>query len=187
MGRLAIRNVSKNTHILSCISLHSRFAAGLPGTRSDKSLMRNVGRCQNCSVSQDLSSFLSLQLTPIVLVIFEPDPVIHSPFVILDHAAYQIIPSFVVLLRSLLGRSVSSILQFLPNLRSIPGEDGSSSPVHYTSVFSLAELGLPIDWPSILEVFEIQAPVVTRLMHILVFSLKIFDLHVGIESSIFLN
>ena len=33
----------KNAHILSCISRHSNFAARLSWTRSNKSLMRNVG------------------------------------------------------------------------------------------------------------------------------------------------
>ena len=41
--QVAIENVSWNTHILSCISLHSRFAAGLSGSRGSMSLMRNVG------------------------------------------------------------------------------------------------------------------------------------------------
>ena len=42
-----------------------------------------------------------------------------------------------------LDSSVFSILQILGNfLRSIPGEDGSSSPIHYTSVFSHAGLDL---------------------------------------------
>ena len=46
----------------------------------------------------------------------------------------------------LLWTSVLSILQFLGNfLRSIPGEDGSSFPTHYTSVCSHANLDLPID------------------------------------------
>ena len=37
------KNASGNAHILSCISLHSGFAAGLSGTRGNKRLMRNVG------------------------------------------------------------------------------------------------------------------------------------------------
>ena len=77
---------------------------------------------------------------------------------------------FVVLLRFLLGHSVSSILQFLGNfLRSIPGEDDSSSPIHFTSVFSHGELDLPIDWPPMIGVFEIQALAVTQLIHIMNF------------------
>ena len=52
----------------------------------------------------------------------------------------------------------SQFLQFLGNLlRSIPGEDGSSSPIHYTNVFSHAELDLPIDWIPVIVDFEIQA------------------------------
>ena len=51
----------------------------------------------------------------------------------------------------------------------MPGEDGSSAPIHYTSVFSHAELDLPIDWLPVIVVFEIQALVATQLMHILIF------------------
>ena len=71
----------------------------------------------------------------------------------------------------LLGSNVSSILQFLGNFwHSILGEDGFSSPTRYTSVFSHVELDLPIDWPLIIAVSEIQAHVVTQLMRILNFS-----------------
>ena len=70
----------------------------------------------------------------------------------------------------LLKNSVFSILHFLGNfLRSIPGEDGFSSPIHYTSVFSHAELDLPIDWLRTIVVFEIQALVATQSTHILNF------------------
>ena len=66
--------------------------------------------------------------------------------------------------------TVFSILHFLGNfLRSIPGEDGFSSPIHYTSVFSHAELDLPIDWLPVIVVFEIQALVATQSTHILNF------------------
>ena len=41
-GKLTIKNASEKTHILSCISLKSGFAAGLFGTRGNKSLMWNV-------------------------------------------------------------------------------------------------------------------------------------------------
>ena len=77
---------------------------------------------------------------------------------------------FVELLHFLLCSSVFFNLQFLGNfLRSIPGEDGSSSPIRYTSVFSHAELDLPIDWLPVVVVFEIQALVATQSMHILNF------------------
>ena len=70
----------------------------------------------------------------------------------------------------LLYSSVFSILQFLGNfLRSTPGEDGSSSPIHYTNVLSHAELDLSIDWLPAIVVFEIQALVATQSMHILNF------------------
>ena len=46
---------------------------------------------------------------------------------------------------------------------------GSSSPIHYTSVFSDVELDLPIDWLPIIVVFEIQAHAVTRKLRILNF------------------
>ena len=66
--------------------------------------------------------------------------------------------------------SVFSIFQFLGNfLRSTPGVDGSSSPIHYTSVFSHPELDLPIDWLPVIVVFEIQALVATQSTHILNF------------------
>ena len=35
--------VSRNTHIFSCTSKHSNFAAGLSWTRRNESLMKNVG------------------------------------------------------------------------------------------------------------------------------------------------
>ena len=69
-----------------------------------------------------------------------------------------------------LESSVFSILQRLGNfLRCIPGEDGSSSPIHYTSVFSDVELDLPIDWFPIIVVFEIQTLVATQSTHTLNF------------------
>ena len=103
-------------------------------------------------------------------VFFELDPAKDSLFVIPDHAACGILHTFVVILRFHLARSVSSIVQFLGNfLRSIPGEDGSSSPIRYTNVFSHAELDLPIDWPPITAVFETSGLVVTQPMHILSF------------------
>ena len=93
-------------------------------------------------MSHDLGRFPNLQEIPIGLAISEFDPVINSLFAIPDPAA-----TFVELLHFLLYSSVFSILQFLSNLlRSIPGEDGSSSPIHYTSVFFHSELDLPIEW-----------------------------------------
>ena len=87
-----------------------------------------------------------------------------------DHAAQEILPIFVVLLRFPLGSSVSSLLQFLGNfLHSILDEDSSSSPIRYTGVFSHVELDLSIDWPLIIVVSEIQAHVVTQVMRILNF------------------
>ena len=69
-----------------------------------------------------------------------------------------------------LKSSVFSILQFLGNfLRSFPGEEGSSSPIQYTNVFSHAELDLPIDWFPVIVVFEIQALVATQSTHIVNF------------------
>ena len=51
--------------------------------------------------------------------------------------------------------SVFSILQFLGNfLRSIPDEGGSSSPIHFTNVFSHAEHDLSIDWFPVIVVLE---------------------------------
>ena len=91
-------------------------------------------------------------------------------FEIRDHAAENIHSTFVDLLHFVLYSSVFLIFQFLGNfLRSILGEDGSSSPIHYTSVFSHAELNLPIDCLPIIVVFEIQTPVATQSMHILNF------------------
>ena len=55
------KNVSKNTHILSCISQHSNFAAKLSWTRGNRSLMRNV---HNCSASQDRRRIDSLFVIP---------------------------------------------------------------------------------------------------------------------------
>ena len=46
---------------------------------------------------------------------------------------------------------------------------GSSSPIHYTSVFSHAELDLPIGWLPVIVVFEIQALVETQSTHIVNF------------------
>ena len=67
-----------------------------------------------------------------------------------------------IFLRFPLGISVSSILQFLGNfLHSIPDEDGSSSPIRYTSVFSHVEPDLRIDLLPII--------VVTQLMRLLNF------------------
>ena len=54
-------------------------------------------------------------------------------------------------------------------MRSIPSEDGSSSPIHHTSVFSHAELDLPIDWLTVVVVFEIQALVAIQSTHVLNF------------------
>ena len=102
-----------------------------------------------------------------------------------DHAAWKIHASIVELLHFRLCSRVFSILQFLGNfLRSIPGEDGSSSPIHYTSAVSDAGLDLPIDWISIIVVFEIQAHAVTRIMRLLNFFAQILGLHVGTQSSI---
>ena len=93
-----------------------------------------------------------------------------SLFEIPDPAAQNIHSTFVELLLILLCSSVFSILQILGNsLRSIPGEDGSSSPTHHTSVFSRVELDLPIDWLPVIVVFEIQALVATQSTHILNF------------------
>ena len=64
----------------------------------------------------------------------------------------------------------SQFFNFLATfLRSIPGEDGSSSPIHYTSVFSHAELDLSIDWLPVILVIELQALVSAQSMHILNF------------------
>ena len=99
-------------------------------------------------------------------------PVLNSLFEILDHAAKNNLSTFVELLHFLLKSSVFSILQFLGNfLSGIPGEDGSSSPIHCTSVFSHAELGLPTDWLSVSVVFKIQDLVATQSTYILNFSL----------------
>ena len=87
-----------------------------------------------------------------------------------DHAASYFHSSFVELLHFLLCSSVFSTLQFLVNfLRSIPGEDGSSSPIHYASVFSDADVDLPDGWLPIFVVFEIQAHAMARIMRILNF------------------
>ena len=86
------------------------------------------------------------------------------------HAAKNIHSTFVELLHVLLYSSVFSILQLLGNfLRSIPGEDGSSSPIHCTHVFSHTEQDLPIDWLPVLVVFEVQALVATQSLQILNF------------------
>ena len=61
-----------------------------------------------------------------------------------------------------LDSSVFSILQFLGDfLHRFPDENGPSSPIRYTSVFSHVELDLPKDW---------LALVVTRVMRILLWS-----------------
>ena len=54
-------------------------------------------------------------------------------------------------------------------MRSNPGQDHYSSPIHHSNVFSRTELDLPIDWLSIIVVFEIQPLVATQSMHILNF------------------
>ena len=64
-------------------------------------------------------------------------------------------------------------------LRSIPDEDGSSSPLRYTSVFSHAELDLSIEYLPIIVVFEIQALVATQVMHILNFFVPKFWISVS--------
>ena len=93
--------------------------------------------------------------------------------------------SFVELLHFRLYSTVFSILQFLGNfLRSIPGEDGSSSPIHDTSVFSDAGLYLPNDWLSMIVVFEIQAHAVTRIVNILNFFAPNFGSPCCTQSSI---
>ena len=75
-----------------------------------------------------------------------------------------------VLLRFSPDSSVSSILQFLGSvLRSILDEDDFSFPSRCTSVSSHVELDLPIDWPSVIVVFEIQARVMTQIVRILNF------------------
>ena len=80
------------------------------------------------------------------------------------------------MLRFPLDSSVSSILQFLGNfLRSILDEDGSSSPIRYTNVFSHVELDLPIDCLPIIAVFEIQTHVVNQIIRLL----KFFALNSG--------
>ena len=57
----------------------------------------------------------------------------------------------------------SQFFNFLEFLRSIPGDDGSSSPIHYTNVLFHAELDLPIDWLPVIVVFEIQALLATQI------------------------
>ena len=68
------------------------------------------------------------------------------------------------------GSSIFSILQFLGTFsHNILYEDGHSSPICYTIVFSLVELDLPIDWLSIIVFYEVQAHAVTQSMRILNF------------------
>ena len=87
-----------------------------------------------------------------------------------DHATWEILPIFVAFQYFLLDSSVFSNFQFLGNfLHSFLYEDGSSSPIHFTSVFSHAELDLPIDWLPVIVVFEIQALVASPSTHILNF------------------
>ena len=60
-----------------------------------------------------------------------------------DHAALEILPIFVVFQYFHPDNSVFSILHFLGNfLHSILDEDGPSSPICYTFVFSHVELAL---------------------------------------------
>ena len=90
-------------------SQHSNFAARLCWTRCNKSSMRNVGRCHNCS---------------------------YSPFVIPGRAHGKFFQSLLFFSFFLLDSSFFSILQILGNfLRSFLDEDGSSSSVRYTNVF----------------------------------------------------
>ena len=51
LSMLTIKNVSRNTHILLCISRHSNFAARLSWTQRNQSLMKNVGLSQLLSKS----------------------------------------------------------------------------------------------------------------------------------------
>ena len=75
-----------------------------------------------------------------------------------------------------LDSSFFSILQILGNiLRGNPGEDDSSSPIHYSSVFSHSELDVAYEYLPRSAVFEIQALVVTQMMRILNF----FALNLG--------
>ena len=106
-----------------------------------------------------------------------------------DHAASDILPIFVVFQYFPLDNSsVISILQFLGNfLRSIPGEDDSSSPIIHKNVFSVAEIDLSFEWLSITVVFEIQALVVTRIMRILNFFVPNFGSPCRTRSSIFFS
>ena len=62
-------------------------------------------------------------------------------------------------------------------MRSIPGEDGSSSSIRYTNVFSHVELDLAMDWLPTAVIFEIQAHAVTRIMRILNFFAPNFGSH----------
>ena len=87
-----------------------------------------------------------------------------------DHAALEILPISFVFQYFHPDSSVCSILQFLDNfLHSILDEDGPSSPICYTNVFSHAELALPIDWLPIIVIFEVQAHAVTLIIRILNF------------------
>ena len=96
-----------------------------------------------------------------------------------DPAVHYSLPTFVVLLRFPLDSSVSSILQLPGNLlRIIPDEDDFSPPTRCTTVFSHVALDLPIDWSSITVVSEIQALLVTQIIHIVNFSSDVMDLHV---------
>ena len=52
-------------------------------------------------------------------------------------------------------------------MRSILGEDDSSCPIRCTNGFSRVERGVPNELPLIVVVSEIQAHVVTQIVHIL--------------------
>ena len=63
-----------------------------------------------------------------------------------------------------------SILQFLGNFsHSFLDENGPSSPIRYTNVFSHVELDLHMDWLPIIVIFEVQVHAVIRIMRILNF------------------
>ena len=66
--------------------------------------------------------------------------------------------------------NAASFLQILDNfLRSIPGEDDSSSSIRHTNILFHVELHLSIEYLPTIVVLEIPAHAVTRIIRVLNF------------------
>ena len=146
-----IKNVSRNTRI-SSISRHPASRLGFLELAVIRSWWGTYVS-YNCSVSQDRRRIDSLHCSWFLLMLrrkFFQSSLFFSIF-FLKAASF-------------------SILQFLGNFsHSFLDENGPSSPIRYTNVFSHVELDLHMDWLPIIVIFEVQAHAVIRIMRILNF------------------